>query len=278
MRLLLPEVRELDDDALLELYGAQHPGLRAGFVLSADGAAAWSGSSRGLQTPADVAVFHALRGVCDALVVGAGTARSEGYGPVRPRPPAAAWRAARALPPRPPLVLVSRSLQLDAPTWRAVPAVVVTCAAADAGRRAALEQVTDVLVAGERDVDLPAAVAGLAERGLRRLLCEGGPTLLTALLAAGLVDELCLSTTPLLVGRAPTLLASGLDQPVPLRLRHLVDGGDGSLLTRYSVEPRSSVAAEPRSSVAAEPRSSIVQHLTEPPASSSSDRSTGTGS
>jgi riboflavin biosynthesis pyrimidine reductase len=278
VRLLLPEVRELDDDALLELYGAQHPRLRAGFVLSADGAAARGGSSRGLQTPADVAVFHALRGVCDALVVGAGTARAEGYGPVRPRPAAVAWRAARGLPPRPPLVLVSRSLDLEVPSGCAGSAVVVTCAAADAGRRAALERVTDVLVAGEQEVDLATALAGLAERGLRRLLCEGGPTLLTALLAAQLVDELCLTSSPLLVGRAPTLLAAALEEPVPLRLRHLVEGDDGTLLTRYSIEPRSAVAAEPRSSVAAEPRSSIVQHLTEPPALSSSERSTGTGS
>jgi riboflavin biosynthesis pyrimidine reductase len=271
VQLLLPEVRELDDDGLLELYGAQQPRLRAGFVLSTDGAAAWQGSSRRLQAPADVAAFHALRGVCDALVVGAGTARAENYGPVRPRPAAATWRAARGLPPRPPLVLVSRSLDLD-PSARCFsgPTIVVTCAATDAGRRAALEQVADVLVAGEQDVDLRAAMPGLAERGLHRLLCEGGPTLLSGLLAAGLVDELCLTSSPLLVGPAPTLLAAVLREPVPLRLRYLVDGGDGVLLARYDVEARPSVAAEARSSV--------VQHLTEPPASSSSDRSTGTGS
>jgi riboflavin biosynthesis pyrimidine reductase len=166
--------------------------------------------------------------------VGAGTARAEGYRPVGVRPEGRQWRAAHGRAPSPTLVLVSRSLALD-PGDRCFtgPAVVVTCAAADAGRRAALEAVTDVVVAGDDDVDLPAAVGALRDRGLRRLLCEGGPTLLTALLAVGLVDELCLTTAPVLLGTAPTLLVQALPAPRDLQLLHLVDGGDGSLLTRW---------------------------------------------
>ena len=91
------------------------------------------------------------------------------------------------------------------------------------------------MVAGDDDVDLSAAVAALHARGLTRLLCEGGPTLLTALLQAGLVDELCLTSTPLLVGTAPTLLTSSLAAPAALELRTLVDGDDGVLLARYGV-------------------------------------------
>lgn len=240
MRLLLPAARPLPDADLVDLYGAvPGPWLRAGFVLSTDGGAALDGGSRPLQTPADQAVFFVLRAVCDAVVVGAGTARQEGYGPVRPRPAGAAWRRARGLPERPPLVLVSRSLDLDpADRCFAGPAVVVTCAGSDAGRRAALEEVADVLVAGEDRVDLPLALALLRERGLGRLLCEGGPSLLTAMLTAGLVDELCLTATPLLLGTAPTLLTSELPEPVRLRLEHLVDGGDGVLLARYTVVRR----------------------------------------
>ena len=134
------------------------------------------------------------------------------------------------------LVLVSRSLALD-PTDACFtgPAVVITSGRADPGRRAALEAVADVVVAGDDDVDLPAAVAALRERGLRRLLCEGGPTLLTALLRADLVDELCLTTSPVLLGSAPVLLVEALPAPVDLRLVHLVDGGDGSLLARWAV-------------------------------------------
>ena len=247
MRQLLPLSRPLADGDLLDLYGGEDLLLRAGFVLAADGSAVLDGSSRPLQTTADQAVFRALRAVSDAVVVGAGTARREGYGAVRPRPEAAAWRRGRGMPEQPTLVLVSRSLALD-PAARCFegPAVVVTCAAADPARRAALAEVADVVVAGGQSVDLADAVGQLHERGLRSLLCEGGPTLLTALLAADLVDELCLTCAPVLVGAAPALLPAALPSPVPLSLVHLVDGGDGSLLFRWAVARRSSaVSAAP---------------------------------
>lgn len=232
MRLLLPEPRPLAPDDLLDLYDpGDAASLRAGFVLSTDGGIAQDGSSRPLQTPADEAVFSALRGVADAVVVGAGTAREEEYGPVRPRATARAWRAARGRADQPPLVLVSRSLDLD-PTARCFdgPTVVVTCAAA-AGR----ERFREVIVAGDEEVDLPEAVRQLHERGLTRLLCEGGPQLLTAMLRAGLLDELCLTLTPRLLGKAPGLLTEALPEPVALRLQSLVDGGDGVLLARYGL-------------------------------------------
>lgn len=225
MRLLLPEPRALDPQHLLDLYDpGAGPSLRAGFVLSTDGGIAQDGTSRGLQTPADQAVFSALRAVADAVVVGAGTARQERYGPVRPRPDGAAWRRARGLPERPPLVVVSRSLELDPVEG----AVVVTCAAAP-GR----DRFPDVVVAGDDEVDLVDAVAQLRGRGLANLLCEGGPSLLTALLQQDLVDELCLTHTPRLLGPAPGLLTEQVQQD--LALRHLVDGGDGVLLARYAV-------------------------------------------
>lgn len=234
MRLLLPEQRPLED--LLDLYDpGRSPSLRAGFVVTTDGGVSWEGGSRGLQTPADAAVFSALRAVTDAVVVGAGTARSEGYGPVRHRTAGSAWRAARGLAAAP-LVLVSRSSDLD-PGGRAftgdVRPIVLTCAAARP--TAALRAVADVVVAGDDHVDLAAGIAALHGRGLTRLLCEGGPSLLTALLRAGLVDELCLTLTPLLVGAAPTLLTEPLLERVHLELAHLVDGGGGTLLARYLV-------------------------------------------
>ncbi len=92
-----------------------------------------------------------------------------------------------------------------------------------------------MLVAGDDDVDLPDAVAQLAARGLARLHCEGGPQLLTALVRSSLVDELCLTLTPLLLGTAPALLTAPLDAPLPLRLAHLVHADDGVLLARYLV-------------------------------------------
>lgn len=239
MRLLLPEARPLNVDDLHDLYDpGENPCLRAGFVLATDGGIAYDGGSRPLQSAADEGVFHALRAVADAVVVGAGTARSEQYGPVRPRPAGAAWRARHARVAVPPLVILSRSLDLD-PAARCFQGstVVVTCESADRGRRDRLTEVADVVVAGVDRVDLPAAVGALHERGLTRLLCEGGPGLLTSLLHAGLVDELCLTLTPLLVGTAPQLLIEPLSSPRPLELRHLVDGDGSVLLARYAVSP-----------------------------------------
>lgn len=232
MRLLLPDVRPLDDGDLLDLYA---PGegacLRAGFVVSADGGIASDGSSRPLQSTADTAAFATLRAVSDAVVVGAGTARVEDYGPVRPRTAGRQWRVRHGLTSTPPLVLVSRRLDLE-PSARCFtgPTVVVTCAAAP-GR----DRFPDVVVAGDDEVDLADALRQLADRGLTRLLCEGGPQLLTALLDDGLVDELCLTLAPLLLGAAPGLLTGPLDRPLTLALAHLVDGGDGVLLARYSL-------------------------------------------
>ena len=236
MRLLLPHSRQLSPDDLHEIYSVgESICLRAGFVVALDGGISFDGSSRPLRTATDEAAFHALRAVADAVVVGAGTARAEGYGPVRPRPAGQAWRHAQGLPGVPPLVIVSRSLNLD-PADRCFsgPSLVVTCAAADPHRRSRLSEVTAVIVAGEEDVDLSAAVTALHERGLVRLLCEGGPQLLTALLQRGLVDELCLTLTPLLLGAAPRLLSESLTVPQQLELRHLIDG-DGVLLTRYAL-------------------------------------------
>jgi riboflavin-specific deaminase-like protein len=218
--------------------GPASSSLRAGFVVSTDGAIASDGSSLPLSGPADKAALQALRAVSDAVVVGAGTVRREDYGPVRLRETGRVWREENGRPGLPRLVVVSRSLDLD-PGARCFPAdrstVVVTCAVAPSTARARLAEVAEVLVAGQAEVDLARAVAALHERGLTRLLCEGGPTLLSGLLAARLVDELCLTLAPLLVGGAPGLLTTALPVPVPLRLAHLLDAGDGVLLARYAV-------------------------------------------
>jgi 5-amino-6-(5-phosphoribosylamino)uracil reductase len=117
------------------------------------------------------------------------------------------------------------------------PTVLITCAAADAARRAALTAAgAHVLVCGEDDVDLRAAVEALADRGLTQLLCEGGPSLFSAALTAGVVDELDLSIAPLLAGGAPGVLGAGaLPAPVPGRLVQLLEE-DGYLFTRYVLE------------------------------------------
>ncbi|MBV9291610.1 MAG: pyrimidine reductase family protein [Frankiales bacterium] len=227
MRSLFPRAAAEVD--LAEAYAAP-PGrhLRVNFAASADGAVTVDGRSRGLSSDADREVFHLLRDMCDVVLVGAGTARTENYGGARTGP--------RGTPP---IAVVSRSLRFDPSsrlfTDRSVQPIVVTCAAAPSDRREALTGLADVVVAGDDDVDLAAALEILAERGLVHVLCEGGPHLFGTLLAAGLVDELCLTVAPLLAGGAAGRIVDGLAAQLvtPLELGQvLVD--DGHLFLRYS--------------------------------------------
>lgn len=213
MRQLLPEVRDLTDTDLLDLYDVPGPHLRADFVVSVDGAVAVDGRSGPLGSPADKAAFRAMRAVCDAVVVGAGTLRAEDYGPVLLQPQAKAWRERHGRAPEVPVVVVTRSGDLGSGRVRQGP----------------------VLVTGvDLPHELPEMVGALHARGLTRLLCEGGPGLLRDLLAADLVDELCLTTTHTVAGVGPRLVED-LGAPVDLALRTLVHADPGVLLGRWSV-------------------------------------------
>jgi 5-amino-6-(5-phosphoribosylamino)uracil reductase len=226
MRLLVPEVRDLADDDLYDLYDEPGPYLRAGFVASVDGAIAVEGRAKGLQYPADLTVFRALRAVCDAVVVGAGTLRAEDYGPVRLRAAGKAWREANGRSRDIPIVVVSRTGGLG--NGRVLEGPVIVARPATAGGAALPDGVEEI------PAEPAEMVAALHERGLTRLLCEGGPTLLTTLLDAGVVDELCLTSSPMLVGEGPRLVGA-LDRPVDLALTHLVHDDPGVLLGRWRV-------------------------------------------
>ncbi len=239
--------------ALAALYAypepAAHPSpwVRANMVESADGAATLEGRSGGLSGPADRLVFAVLRSLADVIVVGAGTARAERYRPVRAGEVWAALRPGR--PPAPPIAVITRELDLnaDAPLLAAAAegarTIVLTSEAAPAARRAAAARHADVIVAGRDAVAPAAAMAALAARGHRRVLVEGGPSLLGQIVAAGLLDELCLTLSPVLEGgRARRILAAppgrvrpgpdGADAATGLRLAHVLEA-DGSLLCRY---------------------------------------------
>jgi riboflavin biosynthesis pyrimidine reductase len=230
VRQLLPD--PIDDIDPREVYASAErtpppgrPWALANMVCSADGSAAVGQRSGPLGGPADKAIFGLLRSLADVVLVGAGTVRAEGYRPVRGSAPA-------------PLAVVSRSLDLDPAeplfTEAAARTIVVTCRDADPGRRAALEEVADVVVAGEDAVDPHLVVAALGERGHRIVLCEGGPALLGQIVAAGLLDELCLTISPLLAaGDGPRILTGPeLDPPRPRRLASLLEE-DGMLFARY---------------------------------------------
>lgn len=234
---------ELDLEGLAQAYAypADGPWLRANMVASADGAAAAEdGVTRGISSDADRDLLLLLRALADVVLVGAGTVRAEGYGPVRIRPEHAGLRDVHGQAPIPPLAVVSGRLDIDLTrpvfTQAKVPTILLTSAQAPAERLAAARAVADVVVAGETMVDPAAIRRALAERGHLRVLCEGGPALLDQLAAADQLDELCLTIGPMLTGGDAfrILRGAGLPGGVPLSLGHVLTAGD-ELYLRYVV-------------------------------------------
>jgi riboflavin biosynthesis pyrimidine reductase len=236
VRRLLPDPGDVPDDAALAAAYAAPGGrfLRVNFVASLDGVVAVEGRSGGLGSPGDRRVFRVLRALSDVVLVGHGTSSAEGYRPVAADSPVGLLRAALGRPVALPIAVVSRRASLDpADQLTAGPTVLVTCEAADADRRAALAAAgVTVLVCGGDDVDLPTARDQLAERGLEQVVCEGGPQLFRAALAAGVVDELDLSIAPALVGTGSRLLSDALPLIARPRLTQLLEE-DGVLFARY---------------------------------------------
>ena len=224
MRQLLPFPMDPVDPAALydDLPPAgRRPTVRLNMIASIDGATAVAGRSGGLGGPADQALFAVLRSLADVVLVAAGTVRAERYRPSKV-----------------PVAVISRSCRLDwdSPFFTAAiaPPVVVTVAEAPALERKKAAGLADLIIAWERDVDLAAALGALAERGYARMLAEGGPSLNGQLAAAGLLDELCLTLSPLLAGGdAKRILAGAALAPGRgWRLRSLCEQ-DGFLFLRY---------------------------------------------
>ncbi|WP_336084146.1 pyrimidine reductase family protein [Nocardia sp. SSK8] len=243
------QLADLDDDALARCYAYPRelagPWLRANFVSSIDGAFAVDGVSKGLGTDADHRVFHVLRELAEVILVGAGTVRAENYGGAHPDPERrrAHFRhgiggSADGAPP--PIAVVTASARLDPAaklfTDAETPPLIITTAHAEAERVDALRAAgARIVVAGEAAITATSLVRVLAEHGLHRVLCEGGPHLFGQLAEAGLVDELCLSTSPVLVGGAGgriSLSASGFD--LPMARKQLVLAEDGTVLARWA--------------------------------------------
>lgn len=244
MRKIWPECSgELDTEALVELYAYPEPldcpWLRVNFVSSVDGAVTLGGRSGGLSNEADQALFALLRALADVVLVGAGTARVEGYRGVRFSPANVALRRRLGLAPHPPIGVVSGSAAIDPSggliTDTGAPTIVFTTEDAPAARRDALAAAgADVVIAGKSWVDPAVVVAELDGRALRRVLCEGGPRLFGDLVNAGLVDEMCLTIAPLLLAGPTGRIAHGLGEPAPvgLGLASALHDND-NLLLRY---------------------------------------------
>ncbi|WP_225993112.1 pyrimidine reductase family protein [Actinomadura rudentiformis] len=218
-------------------YPAEGAWLRANMISTLDGAA-WSleGRSGGLGNEADRQLFSLMRGLADVVIAGAGTARVEGYGPVAPGPGWEELRAGRTAVP--PLAIVSRRLELDlgGPLFTDAdpPTILLTVEDAPADRLQLAQEVADVIIAGEHAVDFAMAVKQLEARGHRRLLCEGGPHVLAQMVEAGVLDELCLTLSPMMLSGMASRILNGttLAAPSNMKLGQVLEE-EGYLFMRY---------------------------------------------
>jgi len=226
VRRLHPDPGEIDVAALFDAVGfaalapPERPYLVVNMVASVDGRAAVDGRSGPLGGPADRAVFFELRASVDAVLAGTGTLRAERYGRLVRRPERIAQRVARGLEPEPVALVLSRSGD--------VPADVPLLTDPEA---------RPLVLTGEEAEPAAALRRARAEHGVRSVLCEGGPALNAGLLAAGVVDELFLTVSPLLAATADPLTIvgdAGLEAPVDLELVWVLEAG-GMLFLRYRI-------------------------------------------
>ncbi|MCQ9366970.1 dihydrofolate reductase family protein [Brevibacterium sp. 91QC2O2] len=226
-------------------FGEHTPGLRvqANMVATVDGRISGAdGLSGTISTPADKRVFSVLRALASAVVVGAGTVRAERYTRLSAKPAFAAARAGRGQEPCPTLVIVSDSGRVDIDRLDSAgtsPVIVHTGPTATTGilrdLRAAFGD--DHVISHTCPVEPAQVLADLRERGLTRVLTEGGPGLLGQWVAQRAVDELCLTVSPLLLG-APAQSILGdtrLPRAVPTVPRSLI-GDAAGLICRFGLD------------------------------------------
>jgi riboflavin biosynthesis pyrimidine reductase len=207
-------------------------------ISTADGRATLDGRTEGISSDTDRVLFHSLRSQVDAVMVGTGTIAIEGYGPLARRRAVRERRRVLGLPETPLCVTASRSMELpvQAPLFQDPESHVIVLTNSDREPPPCKCRLTVERIPGD-ELDLTAGATILRTRhGVRAMLMEGGPTLLAAMLDAGLMDDLFLSISPLLVGGdEPSLLeGSALERPLRLRLVSLLEE-DGYLYLRYDV-------------------------------------------
>jgi len=225
--------------ASLELTAAGPAGARprvaGAMIASVDGRAAVQGRSVALGHPADRALLRELRTAADAILVGTATLAAERYAtlldPEQRRRRVAAGRAEHPI-----LATVSRRLALplaEAPVFAEAGTPIVVVTASDAVPPVVAAEL-DVVRVADGTPPLPVALDALAQRGVRGVLCEGGPTLLRELVAQGCLDDLLLTVSPLVAaGDAPSVLTgAALDAPAALTLE-AVHRADDHLFLHY---------------------------------------------
>lgn len=245
---LFPSPAELapdpQEEALTALYDStdipqDRPRVQSNMVQSLDGKIAGAdGLSGTISSPADKRVFAVLRALADVVVVGASTVREEGYTRLPARQRFAEARRARGQEPAPVLAIITGSGNLDVDHLTSAGSgriIVFTTSDDDEVLRRLRSSMSEVIRVDSADPHT--VLDGLAQRGFKRALCEGGPSLLGEWAAAGAIDEMCVTTSPLLVGGdGPGILGRvELDSPAGLRLLSAVEG-DSTLMLRLGFQ------------------------------------------
>jgi riboflavin biosynthesis pyrimidine reductase len=194
------------------------PFLYLNMVASVDGRASFEGRTQGLGSEADTLLLTELRALADAVLLGTGTVHAEGYARLVRNPDRVARRQAAGLAVTPTAVLMSRTFGFpwSAGLFAAADQPVIVYTGADGEPPEVAAPLEVVRIDGP---DPRAVMADLRARGVRSLLCEGGPTLNSALLEAGVVDELFLTLSPMLSGEpGAKRIVEGQGLPDPARL------------------------------------------------------------
>lgn len=210
----------------------QRPWTRANFATTPNGVIRIAGKSGGISGPPDREVFNFLRAHCDAILVGASTARVEAYS----LPTPSSTEAATPL-----LIIATNSLDIaeNSPFLdETTPPLIVTSTNAAEAKQSEIKRISSratVMAFGEDSVDFPRLFAHLRSQGVKTLLCEGGPATFSQLLQEGLVDELCLTISPRIGNGNPTGFANiGDAAPIEMTLSSHFEI-ESYLFCRYSI-------------------------------------------
>ena len=246
MRRLVPDPAEItaaqavDSLDFRACAGEDRPYVVTNFALTLDGHATIGGRSGKIGSDVDTAMLVGLRTRVDAVMIGAGTMRTERYGRIVVDPAKRERRERVGLPHDPLMVIISGRLDLpwDAPLFTAGAGRVLIFTSSDAKPP---ETATTVrIVRHDGAVDLARAMAYLRrERGIRSLLCEGGPRLHAQLIDAGLVDELFVTHSPKLAGgQGPGIVVDLQEAERPLEVAWLLyEEETGEVFARYRTSP-----------------------------------------
>ena len=210
----------------------QRPWIRANFATTVNGVIQMEGRSFGVSGPPDKTVFRFLRSISDAILVGALTAQAEKYASPIPEP-----HSSKA----PLLVVATNSLNIEDSHKifnEESPPLIATSNATFEAYPSKIERLSHrarFVAFGNRSIDFPQLFSYLRSQGITTLLCEGGPKLVSQLLIAELVDEICLTISPRIGNGTPTGFANiGSSTPIEMHLESSFEV-DGYLFCRYMI-------------------------------------------